>query len=140
MSRKQAKHLTKKSADKNHRFNQYVSNKCLDLSLQGLTDVDMPELVQFLLQYPSITVLDLSLNNIGDEGISYFVDRNQNVKEVNFKGNNISDNGVAVFAYKNQVIEQVNFSHNLISDPGIVKFAKINEICSYTQFSNKQIH
>lgn len=123
-----------------HRFIQFVSNNSLDLSRQSLTDKDMPEIVQFLLQNPNVKTLDLSLNNIGDEGIAYFAERNQNIKRVNFEGNNISDQGVVVFAYKNQTVEQVNFSQNLISDRGINNFIEINETCLHSQFSTTQLH
>lgn len=140
MSNEDGSNEHKSCEAKQHRFVQFMSQGCLNLSQQGLTDKDMPELVQFLLQHPKIKILDLSLNNIGDDGIAYFADRNQNIKQVNFRGNNIGDNGVAVFAYKNQVVELVNFSSNLISDQGVTNFARINETCFHSQFSIKQIH
>lgn len=138
MSRSQTKH--KKIKNKQHRFVQFISNKNLDLCQQSLTDKDIPELIQFLLHYPEIKTLDLSLNNIGDQGLADFAERNLNITRVNFTGNNISDSGIAVFAYKNQVVEQVNFSHNPISDRGISNFAEINQICFNSQFSSLQLH
>jgi|GEM_PF-4726205 hypothetical protein len=140
MSSNQSGNEEKISAPRLHRFFQHVSNNNLDLSRQNLTDKDMPEIIQFLLQNPNVKALDLSLNNIGDEGIAYFAERNQHIISANFEGNNISDQGVAVFAYKNQAVEEVNFSHNLISDQGISNFVKINEICLHSQFSTIQLH
>lgn len=140
MSLEHTNNEDKKIESNQHRFFQFISNENLDLSRQGLTDKDMPELIQFLLQHPKIKVLDLSLNNIGDEGIAYFVERNQYVIQINFSGNNISDLGIAIFAYKNEVVEQVNFSQNLITDQGITNFAQINQICQSSHFSSIQLH
>ena len=123
-----------------HRFVEFISNDMLDLSRQGLTDSDMIELSRFLREHPTVKHLNLSLNNIGDQGIADFAERNQTVISVNFTGNNISDGGVAVFAYKNQVIETVNFMHNLITHQGIDKFAQINETCSSSIFSAMKVH
>ncbi len=125
---------------KQHRFLEFISKNSLNLSQQGLTDKDMPELTQFLLENPDITALNLSLNNIGDQGIADFAERNQTIIQLNFAGNNISDDGLAVFAYKNQVVKQANFSQNMISDKGITNFAKINETCYSSQFSQTQLH
>jgi uncharacterized membrane protein len=129
-----------KSKAKPHRFAEFIYNDCLDLTLQGLTDEDIPELSQFLLERPFITTLNLSLNHIGDQGIAHFAERNMTVSFLNFSGNNVSDDGLVVFAYKNQTVKQVNFSHNLISEKGITSFAKINEICYSSQFSTMMLH
>lgn len=125
---------------KQHRFVQYVSDENLNLCKQGLTDKDIPELILFLAQHPAVKSLDLSLNNIGDQGIADFAERNQTIIKVDFTGNNISDSGIAVFAYRNHVVEQVNFSHNLISDKGISNYAEINQTCFTTQFSAVRYH
>jgi hypothetical protein len=123
-----------------HRFAQYITKENLDLSRQNLTDDDMPELVRFLMDYPKITSVNLSLNNIGDQGIADFAERNLTVTEVNFAGNIISDHGAAIFAYKNRVIEQVNFSHNRISELGVEHFCKLNEVCNATIFTKVRLH
>lgn len=100
----------------------------------------MPEIIQLLHQNPDITRLDLSLNNIGDQGIAAFSERNQTVTEVNFTGNNIGDRGIVVFAYNNLTVRWVNFSHNPISNKGIESYVKINDICSSSHFSTMQYH
>lgn len=123
-----------------HRFEAFIDDDNLNLSRQDLTDKDIPDLIQFLRQYPKITSLNLSLNNIGDQGVADFAERNMTVVHVNFAGNIISDGGVAIFAYKNQVVEQVNFSHNRITEEGISNFMQINEVCHSTQFSKVKLH
>lgn len=123
-----------------HRFAEFIFNDSLDLSLQGLTDDDIPELTHFLHERPFITTLNLSLNHIGDQGIVHFAERNMTIEHLNFAGNNVSDDGLVVFAYKNQTVKQVNFTHNLISEKGISSFAKINEICYSSQFSTMMLH
>jgi hypothetical protein len=123
-----------------HRFVQFISKENLNLCRQGLTDEDMPEIIQFLQQYPDIKTLDLSLNNLGDEGIANFAERNLTVRQVNFSGNNIGDYGLAIFAYKNHATLHVNFSYNLISEQGIANFIEINEICSSSHFSSMRSH
>jgi uncharacterized membrane protein len=123
-----------------HRFVAFIDDENLNLSRQDLTDKDIPDLIRFLRQYPTITSLNLSLNNIGDQGLADFAERNQTVVHVNFAGNIISDGGVALFAYKNMVVEQVNFSHNRITEDGISNFMQINEICHTTQFSKVKLH
>lgn len=125
---------------KQHDFFQFVSGENLNLSRQDLSDKDIPQLVRFLLSYPAVKTLDLSLNNIGDQGISDFAERNQTTIKVNFTGNNISDMGLAVFAYKNRTVTQVNFSHNLISSRGIASFAQLNQTCITSQFSSISLH
>jgi len=131
----------KNQVDTNHhRFDQYVSGETLNLSRQYLTDEDMQDIISFIHQYPDITKLDLSLNNIGDQGIADFSEKNQTVTNVNFTGNNISDHGVAVFAYKNLAVKQVNFSYNPISDKGIAHFVEINDMCNSSHFSTMKYH
>jgi uncharacterized membrane protein len=129
-----------KPVETKHRFVQFVSGESLNLSRQYLTDADMPDIISFIHEFPEITRLDLSLNNIGDKGITDFSERNQTVTNVNFAGNNISDHGVAVFAYKNLAVKQVNFSFNPISDKGIEHFVQINDMCSNIQFSTMRYH
>lgn len=121
-------------------FVKFISNGNLNLHRQGLTDKDIPHLIRFLLQYPQVKTLDLSMNNIGDQGLADFAERNQTIVQADFTGNNISDNGLAVFAHKNQIVTRVNFSHNPISDQGITNFAKINQTCYNSQFSTKRLH
>lgn len=112
----------------------------LNLRMKNLTDDDIPELIQFLMEYPDVQTLDLSLNNIGDRGVAEFAERNQTIIQVNFAGNNIGDRGVAAFAYKNQTVKQINFSNNLITEQGISNFAEINQTCYTSQFSKIQFH
>jgi hypothetical protein len=130
----------KKVGMKQHDFLQFISKGNLNLSRQELTDSDIPELIHFLLNNPDVKTLDLSLNNIGDQGIADFAERNQTTLQVNFAGNNISDLGVAVFAYKNRTVTQVNFTHNLISEEGIASFAEINQTCITSRFSKINLH
>jgi len=140
MSCKNASNEIKTMDAKQHRFEMFITSNNLNLSQQNLSDKDMPDLIQFLQNFPAVETLDLSLNNIGDEGIVYFAERNINVKQVNLNGNNISDHGVALFAYKNQVVEYINFSHNFISDKGINQFSEINQTCLHSQFTTIQLH
>ncbi len=140
MARQKSKNESGAGNRKEHRFIEFVTNENLDLSRQNLTDKDMPEVIKFLMQYPNIKSLNLSMNNIGDQGIADFAERNLTVTQVNFAGNIIGDNGAAIFAYKNRVIEQVNFSHNRISEKGVEHFCEINEICSATIFSKVRLH
>jgi hypothetical protein len=123
-----------------HRFAAFIFNENLDLSRQNLTDKDMIDLIHFLMLHPKIKTLNLSLNNIGDQGIADFAERNLTVTQVNFAGNIISDSGAAVFAYKNRVIEQVNFSLNPISEKGVDNFCELNEVCHASIFSKVRLH
>jgi Ran GTPase-activating protein (RanGAP) involved in mRNA processing and transport len=123
-----------------HKFGPFVSGDTLNLSRQYLTDEDMRDVIHFIHQYPEITKLDLSLNNIGDKGLNDFSEKNQTITNVNFSGNNISDHGVAVFAYKNLAVKQVNFTYNPISDKGIAQFVEINDMCSSIHFSTMRYH
>lgn len=138
MSNKLIKNIKDKSKGTSFSSNIFGSN--MNLSYQNIDDKDIPELLQFLLEHPSIKTLDLSLNNIGDKGVADFVERNQTINYVNFSGNNIGDTGLAIFAYKNQVVTKVNFSLNPISEKGIYQFAQINEVCYTSQFSKNQLH
>ena len=140
MSRKRSSSKKTKLVAEQHRFVQFIVDDYLNLSRQGLTDKNIPELTRFLLDHPGVTILNLSLNNIGNQGLADFAERNLSIINANFSGNIISDSGVAVFAYKNHMIEHVNFSHNLISDKGILAFAQINKTCSSTQFSTVNLH
>lgn len=121
-------------------FFKHISSDSLNLCRKGLSDKDIPALIQFLQDNPNIKTVDLSLNNIGDQGIADFAERNHTVSIVNFTGNIISDHGLAVFAYKNQTITQVNFSQNPISDQGIDTFARINHTCFTGLFSKFRCH
>ncbi len=122
------------------RFTQFVSGETLNLSRQYLSDENMKEIINFIHRYPEITRLDLSLNNIGDKGISDFSEKNQTITYVNFAGNNISDHGVAIFAYKNLSVKQVNFAFNPISDKGIAQFVELNDVCNNIQFTTIRYH
>lgn len=128
------------SSDKNHYFTKFMTKGNLNLCRLNLTDKDIPEIMKFLTEYPQLKTLDLSLNNIGDQGIADFAERNQTVTQVNFAGNNIGDGGIAIFAYRNQIVQHVNFSHNLISDQGITNFSVLNHTCFNTLFSKMQLH
>lgn len=123
-----------------HDLAQYISGETLNLSRLGLTDTDMIDIMRFLYRYPEIKKLDLSLNNIGDQGLSDFSERNQTIMVVDFKGNNIGDHGIALFAYKNRTVLQADFTHNLISDKGISNYALINDVCDHTKFSTVCFH
>ena len=126
-----------------HPFSRFIFGHHLNLSCQGLFDKDIPEIIRFLYHQhpqPKIKSIDLSLNNIGDQGIADFAERNHTILVANFAGNMISDLGLAVFAYKNQTITEVNFSHNLISNKGIHHFAEKNYTCYSSRFSTVQYH
>lgn len=117
-----------------HRFKKFIYGITLNLSRQNLSDEDIPELILFLWQHPEITVLDLSLNHIGNIGLAFFVERNETVNQVNFAGNNINDEGLVHFARKNQVVTQVNFCYNLVSEKGIHTYAEKNHACYSSRF------
>ena len=123
-----------------HPFFQHILGDTLNLSRQNLTDSDVMEVVRFLYEHPEIKKLNLSLNNIGDQGLADFSERNQTIIMADFTGNNIGDQGVALFAYKNRTIIQVDFSHNRISDEGITNYALINDVCDHTKFSTMRYH
>ena len=126
-----------------HPFTRFIIGYHLNLSRQGLTDKDIPELIRFLYHFeprPDIKTIDLSLNNLGDQGIADFVERNHTIFSANFAGNMISDLGLALFVYKNRTITEVNFSHNLISEQGIYHFAEKNDICYSSRFCTVQYH
>lgn len=125
---------------KQQQFTQHLAGENLNLSRQGFTDNDIQALIHFLVQNPHVKKLDLSLNNIGDQGVADFAERNHTILQVNFSGNNISDRGLAVFASKNQTVLQVDFSHNPISDQGISNFAQKNQTCYMSYFSTFQYH
>ena len=121
-------------------FKQFLTGSKLNLSGLALTDKDIPAIIQFLHHNPEIKEIDLSLNHIGDLGISDFAERNMTVVHANFLGNIITDHGIAIFASKNQSVIHANFSHNLISDKGVYQFARKNQICLSSKFSTVQYH
>lgn len=139
-SRRKTKRKYKAVDVSKHPFTQFISGDKLNLSMQRLTDADIPEIMCLLELYPYVKKIDLSLNNIGDQGILDFVEKNQTIIEANFCGNTISDRGVIVFAFKNHLITHVDFSHNLISLEGIDHFAQQNLTCLSTKFSTMQYH
>lgn len=134
------KHQLIKNVAKKHPFSRFLSGEHLNLSRQALTDADIPEIIQFLLHHPYVIKIDLSMNNIGDQGLLDFAERNQTIVSANFAGNLICDTGVVAFAVKNQTVKFINFSQNRISENAVHQFAEKNQTCSSCQFSVTQYH
>jgi hypothetical protein len=134
------KHQYIKTTLKKHPFSRFISGEVLNLSGQSLTDEDIPDIIQFLSYHPYINKLDLSLNNIGDQGLVDFAERNHTIVEANFSGNLICDMGILAFARMNQMLKQVNFSRNRISDSAVIEFAEKNQTVSSCQFTVLRYH
>lgn len=97
----------------------------LNLSNLNLSARDVSSIIEYLNEHPEITDLNLSHNELGDDGIMYFAKHNTSVITLNLAKNLICARGVIGFAQHNTVVTSLNLTSNLISEWAI-NFAKHN--------------
>ena len=138
---------------------KFHKGNTMNLRRANITCEDMPAILQFLNTHPTITKLDISNNDIGDEGIKAFA-VNETIQELDASYTNAGDEGVKALAANttiqtlniknnkfgveglralaaNETLRDLNVSYNNIEDEGVKVLAKNTTIHSLTIRCNK---
>ena len=100
----------------------------LSLSITSLRSSDMQSLGQMLTGNNTLSVMNISINNIGPDGCQYLADcRNISLNKLIMSGCKLGDRGANVIGrllYHNKSIASVDLSSNSIGDAGVEKLVE----------------
>jgi len=97
-------------------LNNLSLEESLDLSYQGLTDRDIPDLLSALEKNTSIRSLNLSFNNISNLGAKLLAE-NETLSSLNVSANSIDDEGAVAFL-NNRTLTSLCFHHGWANQIG----------------------
>ena len=112
----------------------------LDLSSNDISDEGLKNLFKFMDKNCKVIILNLSWNNITNDGFSFLCKTISNnklkIKDLNVCGNKISHEGFKAFSEEVKIgsfnfLYKINFSNNLLGDESLLLFLSI-----YNSFAN----
>jgi hypothetical protein len=103
------------------KLNQFNQGATLMLKEQGIVDDDMPLICNYLRQYPAITNLDITANQIGPKGARILAD-NASIPVLIAEANQLGDEGAIALA-ANPHFTTLNVRDNNIGDAGALAIA-----------------
>lgn len=104
----------------NSGFDMVVDMDQLDLSNRNIQDTNIPIILNFLQSHPEITKINLSQNNISDEGAALLAS-NQTLTSINLSENHIHDQGAIALA-KSHTVQDLNLNYNHVGIAGVIAF------------------
>lgn len=113
---------------------QSISNNTLNLSYKNLSPEDAVTICIYLNRHPEIRSLDVSWNQIGDEGARVLA-ANTTLTTLNVRANLIGDEGAKALA-KNTSLKSLNVLCNRIGDEGAIALATNTSLTSLYVGSN----
>ena len=120
-------------------FVVYSTNNFCNTSSMHFGDIGVTLVTSFLFQKDKVQKLDLSFNNISDDGavaISEYVKFNKILQELNVSHNEITNEGViAIVRNIRCSLHTLNLTHNVVTKSGLIMindaYKQIKNMCSF---------